>query len=298
MVANQIKTVLLLGVLTSLILLLGSVLGGTTGLHLALIMAIVINGIAYFFSDKIVLRMYGAQPLSEKEHSDIYQTVHQLAGIMHLPMPKLWFIDSPIANAFATGRNPAHASIAVTRGILSVLDPAELRGVLAHELGHVKNRDILITTIAAILASAVGYLAYMIRNMAWRQSYSSNKRNNNNPFLLFIISLFVPFIATLIQLAISRSREYLADETGAQETKDPLSLASALKKLEYNAQHANANYTDARHASMAALFIVRPCAQERFNWAHLFATHPPIHKRVARLEEIHKKLFSYQTARW
>jgi heat shock protein HtpX len=298
---NHLKTVVLLGLLTYLLLFLGNLFGGTTGVQIALLMAFLCNGIAYFFSDKMVLSIFNAQPLDQYKHKEIYQCVHELSIIMDLPMPKLWFIDSPMANAFATGRNPSHASIAITRGLLEALDPDELKGVLAHELGHILNRDILVTTVVAIIAGAIGYVAYFVRSAAWWGSFSGGSRNekrDRSPFIMIIASVVVPVIATLIQLAISRSREYLADYTGSCLTQAPLSLAHALQKLEHHATHKEpAESKDPRYASMAALFIVHPAKRDLLDWKSWFATHPPIHKRVEKLEALHRKLFSYYAQR-
>ena len=254
---NTLKTIILLGSLSGLLLLIGGLIGGTTGIQYALIMSLIFNGIAYFFSDRIVLNMYGARPLDPQSYPNVYAIMEELTQTMQLPMPKLWLIHNPMANAFATGRNPSHASIAVTTGILDLLDQHELRGVLAHELAHVKNRDILVATIAATIATTIGYLASMLRwSSLW--SSSNDRRRNGNPFLLLLVSILMPIAATIIQLAISRSREYLADETGSDCCKDPLALASALEKLHNHIPHAHLNNKDTKKASTAPLFIVNP----------------------------------------
>lgn len=292
MIWNQIKTVLLLGTLSGLLLFLGSYFGGTQGIHMALVFALIANGIAYFYSDKIVLRMYGAQPLDPERYAWIYDIVKELCHTMKIPMPKLWLINTAMANAFATGRNPQHASIAVTTGILELLDEDELRGVLAHELGHVVNRDILVSTIAATLAAAIGHLANWLYYASMFGGYrSSDRRDTPSPLGLLLMSILVPIGATLIQLAISRSREYLADETGAHNCHDPLALASALKKLHENVHYAHLNKRDAQRASTAHLFIVYPFTADSWLTA-LFSTHPPMKKRIERLEKMHQsKLF-------
>lgn len=287
---NQVKTVILLAAMSALLLLLGNLFGGAAGLHFALILALIMNGIAYFFSDKIVLSMYGAQRLDENEYAWIYEIIEELRTKMNLPMPKLWLVHSPMANAFATGRNPDHASIAVTTGILRLLDRDELRGVLAHELSHVNNRDILVSTIAATLAAAIGYLASMIQHLAFWDSMSGDRRRSNgNPLIMLFISILMPIAAMLIQLAISRSREYLADETGAECCHDPLALASALEKLHNHIPEAHLNNDDAKRASTAPLFIVHPFTSN--SWTSLFSTHPPMHKRIARLRQMYEKMF-------
>jgi len=288
---NQIKTVLLLGSLTGILLFLGNLFGGEQGIFMAFMLAIFMNGIAYFYSDKIVLRMYGAQPLDRAQYGWIYEIVEELTHTMHIPMPKLWLINTPMANAFATGRNPKHASVAVTTGILNILDKEELRGVLAHELGHVVNRDILVSSIAATLAATIGYLANWLY---WSAIFGGNRdrrdQGGTGPIAMLVISFLVPIAASLIQLAISRSREYLADETGARCCHDPLALASALKKLQQNVQYAHLDKQNASQASTAHLFIVHPFTEDGF-LISLFSTHPPMKERIKRLEKMHEKLF-------
>ncbi len=287
---NRIKTVILLASLSALLIFLGNIFGGKVGLNIALTMALFMNGIAYFFSDKIVLRMYGARPLDKQQYAYVYQQVKDLAQRMHLPIPRLWIVNTPVANAFATGRNPKHASIALTTGILSLLDENELQGVIAHELSHVKNRDILVSTIAATLATAIGYLAYMLRYAAFWESYSSNRnRNGHGPFTMIIIAILMPIAATILQLSISRSREYLADKTGVQCTHKPLALASALKKLHTNLTYAHFQPNEREKASTASLFIVFPFISNGV--LNLFSTHPPINKRIARLHAMAHKIF-------
>jgi heat shock protein HtpX len=280
----KIKTILLLTGLSGLLLLLGSLIGGVGGMQIALVLAIAMNGFSYFFSDTIVLRLYQAQSLDPQRHEALYSMVRELIIPMNLPMPKLWLIDSPMANAFATGRNKDHASIAVTSGILTLLDRHELRGVLAHELAHIKNRDILVTTIAATIAAAIGYVAHMLQHATlWG---AGARRKGGNPLALFLMAIIMPIAATILQLAVSRSREYLADETGAHYCQDPLALASALEKLHTYIPHAHLNADERHKASTASLFIVHPFAGDGV--AALFSTHPPMHCRIARLQELHK----------
>jgi heat shock protein HtpX len=287
---NRIKTAVLLAALSSVFMLLGYCVGGYAGIQIAFAFAMLMNGITYFYSDKIVLWMYGAKPLDSVRYAWIYDTISELAHTMELPMPKVWFVDTPMANAFATGRNPKHASIAVTAGILAILEPHELRGVLAHELSHIKNRDILITTIAATLATAIGYVATMLRHAAFWGSFDNNRRKESgNPLFMLFVSLLMPLAASLIQLAISRSREYLADETGAHACRDPLALASALEKLHNHTAYAHMDENDARRASTAPLFIVHPFTTDGL--IALFSTHPPVRKRVQRLHKICEKMF-------
>lgn len=288
---NRIKTVVLLGSLSEILLLIGRMFGGTTGLTIALIIAVAMNIFAYFFSDKMVLRMYNAQPLNPQEYADIYAMVQELCNSMKMPMPKMYLINTPMANAFATGRNPSNASVAVTTGILKILTPQELRGVLAHELSHVQNRDILVSTIAATLATAIGYLANMLQHMAYWGALSSSQddRRRGNPIFMIFVAILMPIAASLIQLAISRSREFMADETGAHICKDPLALAGALQKLQSSARSSHLNDDDTAHASTAPLFIVHPFSSE--NVMSLFSTHPPIAQRVARLQRMYEKMF-------
>lgn len=280
---NQIKTVFLLGSLSGLLLFMGSMIGGQSGLTIALIIALIMNIVAYFYSDKIVLNMYKAQPLDKQEYGWIYETVAKLAQQMQIPMPKLWLINHPMANAFATGRNPAHASVALTTGILKLLNKRELTGVLAHELSHVKNRDILVSTIAAVLATAIGYLASMLRFNAFYGNRDEQQGRGNGLFM-FLAALIMPFAATLLQMAISRSREYLADEKGAECCKDPEGLASALEKLHNHIPDASLNKQEVEKASTAPLFIVHPFSGS--DWTALFSTHPPIAARIARLRSM------------
>jgi heat shock protein HtpX len=287
---NILKTIILLTVLSGLLILIGGLIGGTTGVQFALIISLLMNGLAYFFSDKLVLSLYRAQPLNQNQYPQIYAIVSELTQRMQLPMPKLWVISTPMANAFATGRNPEHASIAVTTGIMQLLDEDELRGVLAHELAHVKNRDVLVATIAATIATAIGYLAHMLQYAAFWSSVDNRRRNNNsNPLFMFLVALLMPLAATLIQLAISRSREYLADETGAHTCQDPLALASALEKLHAHIPHAHLRPDDMQHASTAPLFIVHPFSTSGL--IALFSTHPPMHSRIARLRTMYEKMF-------
>lgn len=289
MIKNQLKTAALLASLSGLILWMGGMIGGSQGVQVAFMIALFMNGIMYFFSDTIVLRLYNAKPLDPHEYAYIHLMVQELADKMGIPMPKLWQIQAHHPNAFATGRSPAHASVALTDSIITLLEPNELRGVLAHELSHVKNRDILVSTIAATLAATIGYLGDMVQRMLFWRALGADTRDRNkqsNWFGLLITAIVMPLIATLLQLAISRSREYLADECGAHYSRDPLALASALKKLQQQKPSASADYYQ---TSTASLFIVNPFLGS--NWITLFATHPPTSKRIARLEEIFKKNF-------
>ncbi len=287
MLFNHIKTAVLLATLSGILMALGSYFGGMRGLIIFTIISLFINGYAYFFSDKMVLRMYKAQPLDQNEYGWVYDMVESLAQQAQIPMPKLWLIPLPIANAFATGRGPGHASIGVTEGILNILNKEELRGVLAHELSHITNRDILISTIAATLATAIGFIAQMMRNMAFFGGMSPKGERRGNPFAVIVIAIFMPLAASLIQLAISRSREFLADESGAELSHDPLALAAALEKLELSAKTRPLSRSPV-HATTAHLFIVKPFTSGGL--ATLFSTHPPMARRVERLRKIFERM--------
>lgn len=285
---NQIKTVLLLGILSGLFILLGYWLGGPRGITFAFIMALMMNMIAYFFSDKIVLAMYGAQTLDAQQYPKIYRMIEELSEEAKIPMPKVWYIPTDMPNAFATGRNPAHASVAVTHGIIGMLEDHELKGVLAHELGHIKNRDILISTVAATVASAIGYIAQM---MQWAFIFGGSSRDDKEQgggWGTLIIAIFMPIIATLIQLAISRSREYLADESGAKFCHDPMALASALEKISYGAQKMNLQPQSTAQAATSSLFIVNPFSGKSI--LNMLSTHPPMEERIRRLQEMAKRM--------
>lgn len=285
---NVVKTFFLMAGLSLMVLTVGAMIGGKEGLTMAFIMAMCMNGFSYFFSDKMVLKMYNAKPLDPDAYPHIRQDVADLSKKMGIPMPKIWIVNSPIANAFATGRNPNNASIAYTTGILSILDNDELRGVTAHELSHVKNRDILIGSIAATMATAITYLASMARYAAfWGSTTNERDQRTNNPLTLLLIAFVAPLAASLVQLGISRSREYQADESGAHITNEPLALASALEKLENNANHRQTP-ADIRYAPTSALGIVKSFSARGL--MALFATHPPMADRVRRLHEMQRKM--------
>jgi len=294
MFINRVKTFILIVALSMLLLLIGKLVGGYAGIQVAFIFALVINILAYFFSDKIVLAMYQAKPMEHNQYSWVYTITEELSSKMHIPMPKLWIIHASTANAFATGRNPSNGSVALTSGIIDILNKDELRGVIAHELAHIKNRDILIATIAATIATAISYMASMMRYTAFWGSMSNNRRNGN-PLALILMSIIMPIAAFIIQLAISRNREYLADETGAKYSQDPLALASALEKL-HGSTVQNNHYTNTNNIgkeSTASLFIVNPFSrkQKSKKLINFFSTHPPIHKRIERLKKIYEKMF-------
>ncbi|WP_449244519.1 zinc metalloprotease HtpX [Desulfobacca acetoxidans] len=274
---NQIKTVLLLGALTALIIFFGKVLGGTRGMQIALILAAAMNFFSYWFSDRIVLRMYNAQEVTQQEAPDLFAMVADLARQAEVPMPRLYIIPEETPNAFATGRNPEHAAVAVTQGILRLLTPTELKGVLAHEMGHVRNRDILIQSIAATLGGAIMVLADMARFSAIFGGSSQDEEGGSNIFTTLLFTILAPIAAMLIQMAISRSREYIADETGARLCHNPESLARALEKLAYG----NERIPMQANPATENMFIVSPFAGGGL--MSLFSTHPPIEERIARL---------------
>ncbi|HXE31459.1 MAG TPA: zinc metalloprotease HtpX [Terriglobales bacterium] len=264
--------------MTLLLMLIGGWLGGSVGLELALALAAVMNFSAYFFSDKIALRTYNAQPVTRAELPNVYRILESLTGRENLPMPRVYLIPTDSPNAFATGRNPRHASVAVTRGVLGLLTDEELEGVLGHELGHVRNRDILISSIAATLAGAILIIARMAGWAAMFGGYGDNRDDREGGALgALALMILAPLAATLIQLAISRSREYAADASGAQWTGNPQALARALEKLDAYARQRPLLASP----STAHLFIIAP--RTRALLAGLFSTHPPIPARVARL---------------
>ena len=280
---NQFKTFFLMLVLTVLFILVGTAIGGRSGAVYAFVFAALMNFFTYWFSDKIVLRMYGAKEVSQGEALELYGIVAELTSKASLPMPKVYIMENDTPNAFATGRNPQHAAVAVTTGILRILSRDELMGVIGHELSHIQHRDILISTIAATMAGAISVLASMAR---WGAMFGGFGRSDDeegggggNIFVVLFVSIFASIAAMLIQLAISRSREYLADEGGAH-LAHPLSLAKALQKLEIASQRVPMD----ANPSTAHMFIVNPLRGGGV--LSLFSTHPPIEERVARLEEM------------
>lgn len=277
---NSMKTFLLMGLMTALVVTLGQDLGGNGGMMIAFLFAMVMNFGSYWFSDKIVLRMYGAKEITQADNPSLHQLVQELAGRAGLPMPRLYIIPDEQPNAFATGRDPNHAAVAVTQGILKVLSRDELRGVIGHELGHVKHRDILIGTIAATMAGAISMIAHMAQwAMIFGGGRGSNDREEGSPVAGIAMMIVAPIAAMLIQMAISRSREYLADEAGAEFSGNPLSLAGALKKLEMKSHEIPMGEATPATAHM---FIVNPLTGGGL--MTLFSTHPPTEERIARLE--------------
>lgn len=275
---NYFKTTILLIALTLLLVWVGSMVGGRQGATYAFAIAMGMNFFSYWFSDKIVLRMYGAREVTEQESPSFYMIVKELTMHTGLPMPRMYIVPTQAVNAFATGRNPRHAAVAVTEGILNSLTHEELKGVLGHELSHIQNRDILISTIIATVAGAIMMLANMARWAALFGGYGGrDEEDSRGGFAILFLAILAPIAALLIQMAISRSREYAADKGGAQITGNPLGLASALGKLQQAAmtRPLNAGQTTAH------LFIVNPLSGRTF--ATIFSTHPPIEERVKRL---------------
>ena len=275
---NGLKTAALLGLLSALILFVGYAFAGTGGLVIALFISLIMNGVAYFYSDKLALRSMGAQPVSEAQMPELYAMVRELSSKAGQPMPRLYVSPTAQPNAFATGRNPQNAAVCVTGGILGMLTPRELRGVIGHELSHVYNRDILISSVAGALASMITFLAYI---GMFAGGSDDDEGGGMIGFLLLLI--LGPLAAGLIQMAISRNREYQADASGASLTSDPLALASALRKIHHGTQVMPLP-ADARLTSTAHLMIDNPFKGQGI--ANLFSTHPPMEQRVARLEQM------------
>jgi len=278
---NGVKTAVLLTILTVILLLVGQAMGGKGGMTVALIFALGINFISYWFSDKIVLAMYRARQISEADNPRLYSLVRSVSQKASLPMPRLYIIPSESPNAFATGRNPDNAAVAVTEGILKALDDEELEGVLSHEFAHIRSRDILIQTIAATIAGAISYLAFMAR---WAAFFRGGRDDDKGGILgLLAVAILAPIAAVVVQMAISRSREYAADESAARISHKPLSLANALKKL-----HAYSRRVPlAAQPATAHLFIVNPLSGRGL--ASLFSTHPPLEERIKRLEALARR---------
>jgi len=272
------KTFFLMALLTVLLIVVGNLVGGNNGMFFAFIFALIINLGTYWFSDKIVLRMYNAHQIERKDHPRLFQILEELTTQAGLPMPKVYIIPKEQPNAFATGRNPNHSAVALTEGLLRLLSTDELRGVISHELAHIKHRDILVGTVAATIAGAISMLANMAH---WALIFSGGRgsdRNGGHPIAMLATIIIAPIVAMMIQMAISRSREFLADAGGSKMTGNPLSLANALRKLHMKSQQIPMNANPAT----AHMFIVNPLSGRGF--AKLFSTHPPIEERIEKLE--------------
>jgi len=274
---NFVKTTVLLATLTGLLVAIGGLIGGVGGAILFLVIAGVMNFFAYWFSDKFALKMAGARQIEERDDPRLFAMVREVAEKSRMPMPKVYIIQNPSPNAFATGRNPQHAVVAVTTGIQQLLTERELRGVIGHEMGHVRNRDILTSSIVATVAGAISMIAQMLM---WSSLFGGRGRDQN-PFITLAVILIAPIAATMIQLGISRTREYAADKTGAEVTGDPEALASALEKLQRGVAMRPMEETPAQEA-VSALYIVKPFASGG-GMANLFSTHPPLEERIKRL---------------
>ena len=282
----MIRTALLLGLLTGILLFLGNAIAGKTGMLIAFIIAAVMNFLSYWFSDKIVLSMYGAREISYEEAPWLHRMVEELSRRANIPKPRIYLVPMEQPNAFATGRGPGHAAVAVTRGILDILDEEELKGVLAHEIAHIKNRDVLIASIAATIAGAISMIVNWLQ-WALIFGWGRDEENNNNPLAIvgsILLIIVTPIIAAIIQMAISRSREYLADETGAYICGCPLALARALEKIHNYVMQVPAKVNE----GTAHLFIENPLKGEGI-W-ELFSTHPSTEKRIKRLMEIAERM--------
>jgi len=275
-----IKTVVLLTLMTLLFVVVGGMMGGTQGMLIALVMAGVMNFVSYFYSDSLVLRHYHAVEVGPREAVGLYGIVERLSQKANLPMPRVYIIPENTPNAFATGRNPSNAAVAVTEGLLQLLDEDEVEAVLAHELSHVRHYDILVGTVAATIAGAIGVIANM---MQFGAMFGGNRDNRVNPIVMIVLAIILPLAAAVIQMAISRNREYMADEGAARLTRHPEWLQSALAKLSNYNQRSQ---VEAATQATAHMFIINPFAGKNISFASLFSTHPSTEDRIARLEEL------------
>lgn len=286
---NRVKSVMLLTLLSLILMAIGGVVGGQNGAMAMFLISLAINFYTYWNSDKMALRAYNAQPLSESQVPELYELVRELCRKAELPMPRLYVIPTDVPNAFATGRNPEHAAVAVTEGILSMLNRDEIAGVISHELSHVKHRDTLIMTLSASIATAISYIANIAQWAAIFGTARDEDGNRSNPIALIVTIVVAPLAASLIQFALSRSREYMADASGARICGKPLALASALLKLDDYAHHRV--IPDAKPAT-SGLFIINPLAGVG-GMANLFSTHPSTEERVKKLREIAAEMHSF-----
>jgi heat shock protein HtpX len=279
---NFMKTTLLLATLTGLLVAIGGLIGGVGGAAIFLVFAGVMNFFAYWFSDKMALKMAGAHEIQESQDPSLFAIVREVAQLSNMPMPKVYVVNTDSPNAFATGRNPKHAVVAVTTGIRQILTDRELRGVLGHEMGHVRNRDILTSSIVATVAGAISMIAQMLM---WSSIFGGRNRDQN-PLITIAVILIAPISATLLQLGISRQREYAADKTGAEVTRDPEALASALEKLQRGVQYRPMEESP-KNQTVSALYIVKPFRGGGGGMGNLFSTHPPLEERIRRLRNMH-----------
>lgn len=290
---NTLRTTILLAVLTALLVWAGDLIGGRQGAVIALIFAGAMNFFSYWYSDRMVIAMYRGREVGPQDDPELYGIVQDLAQQARMPMPRVYVLPQEAPNAFATGRNPQHAAVAVTAGIRRILTKRELTGVLGHELAHVMNRDILVSTIAATLAGAISYLAWMAQ---WAMIFGGGRRDSEgggNIFGLLVMMIVAPLAAMIIQMAVSRSREYGADVGGAKITRDPLALASALRKLQMASERVPLHVNEATADATAHLFIVNPLRGGGLR--SLFSTHPPMEERIARLEAMAKSFGASQS---
>lgn len=284
---NNLKTTLLLAALTGLLMAIGGLFGGRSGVGFMLLVSLAMNLGSYWFSDKIVLRMYNAREITAEQGPDLFKMVANLAHRANLPMPGVYVIDSDVPNAFATGRNPQHGVVAVTTGIMKTLNYDELSGVVAHELAHIKNRDTLISTVVASIAGVITWIAHIAQWSAIFGMGRNNEDDNGGLIGTLFTIILAPIAATLIQLGISRSREYMADEIGGKISNNPLALASALEKIDYFAQH---KVLPASTPSTSHMFIINPLSGTGEWMTNLFSTHPSTAERVARLKELSRRI--------
>ncbi|MCF0156261.1 MAG: zinc metalloprotease HtpX [Veillonella sp.] len=278
---NSVKTAVLLALLSAILMVIGQYVGGSKGLIVMFIISLGMNFFSYWKSDSIVLAQYNAKEVTEQDHPMLYNTVKRLAANAQLPMPRVYIIPTETPNAFATGRNPEHAAVAVTEGIMGLLTQDELEGVLAHELTHVKNRDTLISTIAAVMASVITMVANMLQMFAIFGHSDDDREESSNPIAMIAMMILAPLAASIIQMAISRSREYMADEGGANMCGKPLALASALAKIDHYARYGALPHAGEATAHM---FIVNPLSYVKSLGANLFSTHPSTEERIKRLQ--------------
>lgn len=285
---NNVKTAVLLALMTGLLMVIGQLVAGRAGLMTMFAISMAMNLFSYWNSDKLVLNMYNAKQVSSNDNPDLYNMVARLAKNGNLPMPKVYIIQSDVPNAFATGRNPEHAAVAVTTGIMNLLTDDEIEGVLGHELTHVKHRDTLISTIAATLAGVITMIANMMQMFAIFGR--SDDREGSNPIAMLATIILAPIAAALIQMAISRSREYLADEGGAEMSGKPMSLASALAKIDYYSKHGKLPGSEGQLGTTAHMFIINPLGSVKDLTSSLFSTHPSTESRIEKLKEIASRM--------